>query len=46
MITNPAVLALFSGTGTVTFDVSGIVHTTIDGPANWRTRGVGQASPR
>ena len=43
VITDPAVLALFSGTGTVTFDVSGIVRTTIDGPANWRTCGVGSA---
>ena len=43
VITNPTVLAVFSGTGTVTFDVSGIIHTTIAGPANWRTRGVAQA---
>jgi len=43
VVTDPAALALFLGTGNVVFDVTGLVDTNVFGPAAWRTRGVANA---
>jgi hypothetical protein len=39
VITDPAVLAQFVGTGTVTFDVTGAATVDVQGPATWRGTG-------
>ena len=39
VVTAPAALTRFVGTGTVTFDVTGLVGVDVQGPATWRSRG-------
>ena len=44
VITDPAVLAGFVGTGTVTFDVTGLFGVDVQGPATWRGQGSAEAT--
>ena len=44
VVTDPAVLAGFVGTGTVTFDVTGWFGFDVQGPATWRGQGSAEAT--
>ena len=50
VVTDPAVLAGFVGTGTVTFNLTGLVGADVEGPSTWRGRGAmrshGHGDPR
>ena len=44
VVTDPAVLAGFIGTGMVTFDVTGSFGVDVQGPATWRAQGSAEAT--